>query len=302
MPFARSLLALLFLITGLETALAASVDEALGLLKDRKYSEALQLLKPLADSGNADAQFHAGSLLASGLVPGGDPVAARNNGIELIKKSANQKQPEALQALSHMYLSGTGVPKDEKNGMGLLREAAELGEPLAQYELGRFYRDGQHVPRNRNEALRWLKESADQEFPPAMHELAALDASGPTKNPQAAFGDYKKAAEHGYLPAMRELGIGYHRGIGTTRNDLEAVKWFERAAAQRDSEAQYQLAMLYRLGEGVKKDPATAERLLQDAAKEGHAGAKAALVQVVAAPSKKKSESAPATKPAVAAP
>lgn len=296
------LLAVLFLVvSGISTSLASPLDDALVLYMDGKHSEAMAILKPLADGGNADAQYFAGSAMMSGLVAGNNPVEARKQGLELINKAAAQRQPDALHALSQMYFGGHGVPKNEKKGLELLRQSVELGNPVAQYLLGKLYMEGQHVPKNRDEAIRLFKKSSDQDFPLSLNELAAAYASGPNKNLTAAFESHRRAADLGYVSAMREVGIAYQRGAGTARSDKDAVKWLERAAEQHDTEAQYRLGMLYRSGGiDIKKDPIGADQLIQAAAKMGHAGAKAALSKP--APVSKKAVPLPPAVPATPRP
>ena len=53
----------------------------------------------------------------------------------------------------------------------------------------------------------------------------------------------------------------------------EAVKWYQLAAEQNDSQAQVFLAYCYELGVGIPKDPAQAVALMKKAAQAGNAEA-----------------------------
>ena len=55
------------------------------------------------------------------------------------------------------------------------------------------------------------------------------------------------------------------------QDDTEAVKWFRRAADQRDTDAQYNLGNMYREGEGVPQDDTEAVKWYRCAADQGNA-------------------------------
>jgi hypothetical protein len=65
---------------------------------------------------------------------------------------------------------------------------------------------------------------------------------------------YKKAAAQGELAAQFSLGICYLIGRGVDKNPAEAVKWWHKAADQGEVAAQRQLGVHYEFGEGVAKD------------------------------------------------
>jgi hypothetical protein len=48
------------------------------------------------------------------------------------------------------------------------------------------------------------------------------------------------------------------QGLGVTQDDVEAVKWFRKAARQGLAPAQYNLGISYSNGQGMVKDPAEA--------------------------------------------
>lgn len=54
-----------------------------------------------------------------------------------------------------------------------------------------------------------------------------------------------KAAEQGYAPAQRDLGLLYKAGAGVPQSDAKALELFKQAAAQNDAEAMYHLGFLY---------------------------------------------------------
>ena len=80
-------------------------------------------------------------------------------------------------------------------------------------------------------------------------------------------------AEAGDATAQSGMGIMYRNGDGVPMNDATAVKWLTKAAEQGYAEAQYNLGVMYRNGWGVPQDDATAVKWYTKAAEQGVASA-----------------------------
>ncbi len=66
--------------------------------------------------------------------------------------------------------------------------------------------------------------------------------------------DLLARATAGDAKAQNELGKAFYAGrLGVSRNSVEAVKWFRRAAEQNLAEAQSNLGVCYERGDGVAK-------------------------------------------------
>jgi TPR repeat protein len=65
-------------------------------------------------------------------------------------------------------------------------------------------------------------------------------------------------AEQGDPAAQYDLGIMYFVGQGVAQNATEAANWFRKAAEQGDLNAQYNLGALYDHGYGVAQRPTSA--------------------------------------------
>jgi len=61
------------------------------------------------------------------------------------------------------------------------------------------------------------------------------------------------------------------------KNDREALKWFMRSARQSNSQAQYQVGLMYAAGRGVAQNDAEAVRWFRRAATQGYLPAQQAL-------------------------
>ena len=73
------------------------------------------------------------------------------------------------------------------------------------------------------------------------------------------------------------LGVMYADGRGVAKEDVEAVKWYRKAAEQDYESAQFNLGVAYETGRGVAKDEEKAVEWYRKAAEQGDVDAKAAL-------------------------
>jgi len=110
------------LLFSLNTATAAPIDEAIKIYQSGDYASAYKAFKPLADAGNAEAQYYLGGLYADGL------GVNQNNkkGLHWLETAVKNKHRGAAFFLSKMYLSGRGVPLDPKKGAYYLAVADKL--------------------------------------------------------------------------------------------------------------------------------------------------------------------------------
>ena len=110
--------------------------------------------------------------------------------------------------------------------------------------------------------------------------IPILAAAGQLEDGSAALEkkQYKKAhalllplAKKGNVFAQYNVAVMYAKGLGVTKNDVEAVKWYKKAAEQGDANAQANLGLMYENGRGVKQDYNKAMTWYQKSAKQGNA-------------------------------
>ena len=65
---------------------------------------------------------------------------------------------------------------------------------------------------------------------------------------------YASLADGGDPVAQNALGVLYRDGLGSERNDAEAVRWFRKAAAQGWAPAQANLGYMLETGRGIARD------------------------------------------------
>lgn len=74
-------------------------------------------------------------------------------------------------------------------------------------------------------------------------------------SPNSEFENLKSAAEQGDIRAQSQMGDAYLFGEYDLNVDYkQAFNWYQKAADQNDAKSQYNLAIMYLNGYGVKKD------------------------------------------------
>jgi TPR repeat protein len=90
---------------------------------------------------------------------------------------------------------------------------------------------------------------------------------------EQAFPVCRKAAEQGNAKAQFNLAVMYDSGKGIRQDYAKAVKWYRKAAEQGNAKAQFNLAVMYQNGKGVWQDYAKAVKWYRKAAEQGNAKA-----------------------------
>ncbi|MBR1214052.1 tetratricopeptide repeat protein [Bradyrhizobium sp. JYMT SZCCT0180] len=202
MPIVRILLVLLALASPLSMAggaVAGPFEDAQVAHSRRDYATALRLWRPLADQGNAEAQY----------------------------------------ALGFMYDGGQGVPKNYARAAKWWRLAADQGHTFAQYNLGTLYDNGNGVPQNKAEALKWYHLAAERGNDGAQFNVGVLHFAGVavSENRIEAAKWFRRAADQGHLGAQVYLGLCYATGLGVPQDNIQAYMWLSLAAARSDQDA-----------------------------------------------------------------
>lgn len=86
-----------------------------------------------------------------------------------------------------------------------------------------------------------------------------------------AFQIFKSLAEKGDMEAQHDLAVLYKTGKGVMRDPEKAAQWFRRAADQGLPDAQFNLGRLYDEGIGVEQHHEYAALWYRRAAEQGHA-------------------------------
>jgi TPR repeat protein len=214
--------------------LAAAGDFQAGLAAyERKdFAAALKEWQPLADKGDASAQYNLGLMYAKGEGVGQDFKRAA----EWYEKAAQQGVAAAQYNLGVIYTHGQGVPKDLQKASEWYQKAAEQGVDGAANNLGAIYNEDDGGFRNFGEAEKWYRRAAEKGVASAQFNLGVMYdiGQGRPRDYVEAMKWYRAAAEQGLASAMTNVGILYYNAQGVERNLQEAYAWFSRAAERGD--------------------------------------------------------------------
>lgn len=87
----------------------------------------IQRWLPLAESGEAEAQYYVARIYANGM---GGVAIDHSRAAGWYQRAADQNYSAAIQELGYLYERGLGVPKDSMRALNLQRKAAGLGDEL----------------------------------------------------------------------------------------------------------------------------------------------------------------------------
>ena len=210
----------------------AGFDEGLAAYQKRNFATALKEWRPLAEQGNAVAQY----------------------------------------SLGVMYDNGQGVPQDFKEAVRWYRLAADQGNAVAQSNLGFMYGNGRGVPQDFKEAVRWYRLAADQGDAMAQNNLGAMygNGQGVPQDFKEAVRWYRLAADQGHASAQHNLGVRYDNGQGVPQDFKEAVRWYRSAADQGHAGAQNNLGAMFGQAHGVPHLPVLQHALYNLARAQGN--------------------------------
>lgn len=236
------------LFWGLAGCAPASYQKGMKHYHPNDAGAAVRELKPLAEQGNAEAQFNLGSL----------------------------------------YYQGRGVPQDYAEAARWMRKAAEQGHVSSQTTLGSIYAEGVQgaIQKDYPQALMWFVFAAAQGDREALQLRDAMaNRMTPTQIAEAqklarefkpqdvqakAFRENKALAEKGDADAQFRAGLMYYMGQGVPRDYPEALGWFMKAARQSNPYAQYNVGYMVEKGEGTPQNYVEAAKYYRQAAERGN--------------------------------
>jgi len=260
-----------------EASSAASDAAAPGVaaFKAGDYSQALQLLSPLAATGNDVAEYYLGLMNQHGLSMPVDYVQA----MSWYQKSAAQGNGDALNSVGWLYDNGWGVANDYGQAMIWYQKAADLGNASAENNIGYLYQNGLGVTQDYGQAMSWYEKAAAQGNPDAQSNVGHLYESGlgVPKDYGQAMVWYQKAAAQGNATAQNNIGWLYDNGWGVALDYSQAMSWYQKAADQGNASAENNIAYLYANGLGVAKDLSQARAWYTKAAAAGSSDAQSWL-------------------------
>lgn len=159
--------------------IADALSDAQSAFEAGDHVKAVTLFLPLAEQGNAVAQFNLGVIYSQGRVFLQDYPAVT----QWYQLSANQGYAPAQVNLGILYLQGLGVKQDFKEAIRWFQLAAKQNNALAQLNLGDMYALGYGVLQDYDSAIQWYRLAADQGNALAQYKLGLLYSKGQGVSP-----------------------------------------------------------------------------------------------------------------------
>jgi uncharacterized protein len=200
--------------------------------------------------------------------------------------------------LGDMFLTGSGVQKDEKHAVALFRQACDQGDEEGCGTLGIVLANGTGVPRDPARAWSLLNRACSRGITWACGNLATLYEAGMgVQQDRARAAElYGVACDHGSpdacahrIPLLQfecdngqaedcwNLGLMYSKGQGVPVDYHAALVRLQRACDHGSDVGCTEVGTLYIRGLGVEKDPAKGLTVYKESCEKGGAAACAAL-------------------------
>ncbi len=221
--FGLLLLAAAVLVLPTSPALA-NYEQGLRAFNAAAYAQAEAIWEPLAEDGDARAQYALGVLYET---KAGADEAVLEKAIHWYSRAAAQNHPDALTNLGGLYAQGLGVARDAKVAFSLWSRAANLGNALAAYNLGLAYYRGEGVLADIAKSREWFEQSA----------------------------------EAGLADAQFAMGQVYLLGVGVDADSLAALTWFSLAERQGHEAAAEEARKLRENDVGLQEEIAASTEL-----------------------------------------
>jgi TPR repeat protein len=259
-------------------------------------SSEIRQLQAKAEAGDAGAQATLGKAYRDGNGVHQDDALA----LKWSRKAAEQGDAAAENDLGIMYRMGEGVERDKEEAVRWYHKSAKQGNARAMFNFGASYYNGDGVEADDVASYAWFllaQEAGNSAADEALQRAASEEAA--SQRGSVRIGAFKKVAEM------------YAAGDELAKNPVEELKWYRKAADAGDTDSAvtvtktllapgrnptqeeygearqrckdaaekhnpsgaYCMAMIYRRGIGVAKDPAESTRWLRQAAELGLARA-----------------------------
>jgi hypothetical protein len=238
----------------------------------QSYPDAVLWYERAATQGHVEAQYQLLLILRKGIAVA-DGALNRRWYEAAMREASGTSGRIAAQA----FPKGLSVARDLRRAFDWGVKAARAGHAGAQVAIARMLLDPGEGMLDYQGARDWLLQAAAHESDAELN-LGMMHANGlgVPIDLEAAASFYRRAADRGNRHAKLALGLMHLAGRGTAQDTALAATLFRGAGDI--PRAQYNLAMLYKSGNGVEPNLELAEELLENAAKRSYRPALQELV------------------------
>lgn len=176
----------------------------------------------------------------------------------LLKAAADAGHAQAAGFYAWTLLNAKGGERNDAVARRYLELGDDGGDPFSIYNLALALSAG-HLgfPTDLSSAATKYQRAADLGWVNAIRQMGWVyqNGLGVGKNEVTALGYYQEAADLGLVIAWQDLGVFYQEGRGGLEAQPEvALEWFRKAANQGDDNAMASLGRAYALGLGTPRD------------------------------------------------
>ncbi len=258
-----------------QEAAAMTLDEVAAAYNAGDLKTAREGLLPLAQGGEAVAQYRLGYMLAKSE---GGPFD-RPGAIKWIEAALAQEYNAGHTLLARVYLTGNPEIVDYERAAELLQYSLDSGEAEAAMLLGGLYRTGRGVEGNKEKAFELMHAAAKASLQSAQFVVSQMYARGEGVGQDDAQASrwLLTAAEAGHGAARLSLYYNYARGTGFPKDEAKALEWLVSAASVGNTTAERVLGTSLLLGKGIEANPEEGIKLLLRAGEKGDPSAQSNL-------------------------
>jgi TPR repeat protein len=167
--------------------------------------------------------------------------------LPMLRERADNHDAKAQGQLALLYLEGNGVPEDYSKAAEWMLKSAEGGYASSQYMLAWFYYKGIGVPQDYTITVEWAEKSLAKGDANAATLLARLYrlGRGVPKDYNKALELLNMADRAGNIYAPASIAYMYKTGQGVSRDYRQAIDWYSKAAEKGNVSGWVHLAYLY---------------------------------------------------------
>ena len=211
--------------------------EAMDAFKAGRHAKAVELAKPLADQGNAEALYLMGFASESGQ----GIEASKDKALEYYRKAAALKHKDSIYRLSFILLA-SDKEEERDQAREALETAAKDDPTVAARILGEAYLRGRLSPvADPDKAVFWWKHAAAAGDIPSLLLVARFYEGQfgfpELKDLKGALANYEKAAALGDSGAMAALGSRLLSGDEKNRDEKKGREWLKKAIEAKEYSA-----------------------------------------------------------------
>lgn len=207
-----------------------SLEHGIKAYETSDFTSAFEILMPLAQAGEAQAQKIIGHIYSFG--QGVEINFAK--AIQWYRLAAEQGDPAAQNNLASHLLE-----ENLQEAIKWYVASAEQNFPFSEETLGDIYSGELIISssnldddfRNEMEAVKWYERAANRGFPAACHRLGQIYSSSQSMlNEEKAVRWYQQGAEKDHKPSQLVLSEAYRHGfLGVPQDSQQSEYWMERS-------------------------------------------------------------------------